>query len=292
MLERCLVEKIGYPSVTATFNRKNASATRLPRLVEWLSHLDELGMYGANMHAMELDGPTRWLALSQEENLAAFIAVHEASLRFKNLQVAPFRDMLQLLKGQDRWKWNDGSEASVTCTFTACDPWTTNGVRGVQADGSRSLCQRVHKDGQTWQPTRSQGPFARQLALRVTPQEDGGCQGCRFMITCKGQCPGTAIDGDPRKKSRDCQTWFGLFEHFEHALLASGERPITLRPDLEKIEATMAAAWAKGIDAKIVDILEGRIVRAVDKTRHDDHDDHDDHNDLSLALRGGERVQD
>jgi len=34
------------------------------------------------------------------------------------------------------------------------------------------------------------------VALAATPHAHGGCRDCRFFLMCKGQCPGTAIDGD------------------------------------------------------------------------------------------------
>ena len=127
-------------------------------------------------------------------------------------------------------------------------------------------------------------PFIRQLTLRVTPQEQGGCEGCRFLMMCKGQCPGHAADGDWRKRSRDCQTWFKTFEYLEERLVAVGERPVSLRSDRLTLEERMAEAWASGIDARIKDVLEGKA--GVSTTDHDDHDDHWDFG----GTKGGERV--
>jgi len=242
MLERFLIEKTPPVGLIVTLHRKNASAERLPKLLEWFKRLDALGINGINVHALEHDGPIRYLALTEDETYNAFVAMAELDVKTK---ITPLTDMIQLLLAEDEWKWNDGTAAGVSCVWKACDPWNTVAVQGVKPDGTRTQCQRIHKDGVDWYATKP-GARIRQLALRATPQEQGGCQGCRFMITCKGQCPGTAIDGDWRKRSRDCRTWFRLFEYFEQRMLKKGVTPITLDPRLPQIEEAMAAAWARG----------------------------------------------
>ena len=58
-----------------------------------------------------------------------------------------------------------------------------------------SNCGRTNKDGVDYLKSDHQG-YERYIALYNTPHEHGGCKGCRFFLMCKGQCPGTAIDGD------------------------------------------------------------------------------------------------
>ncbi|KKM00393.1 hypothetical protein LCGC14_1804880 [marine sediment metagenome] len=113
------------------------------------------------------------------------------------------------------------------------------------------------------------------------------------MITCKGQCPGTAIDGDWRKRRRDCETWKGLLEHFEQVLLEAGETPVTLRPDRDEIEEKMAEWWAAGRAVRLSTVLAGERPGRASDEHYQDHDDHDDHDDLGPAvsrLAGGERA--
>ena len=92
------------------------------------------------------------------------------------------------------------------------------------------------------------------MALYLTPQEAGGCGGCRFFLMCKGQCPGTAIDGDWRNRTERCETWKRLFETIEAELVASGKSPISLSDARGAIEAAMFHAWQHGRKSTISSI--------------------------------------
>lgn len=292
MLERCVREGL-CSSVIVTLNTHNASEERLPALGEWVRHLHAIGVTGINFHVLEVDGPGELVALTHEENLRALLYLWQLTAREcpRLDHVQPFRDLLAVLRGRDEWKWNDGTSGGVGCIWTACDPLTTPAVYGVEADGSRSLCSRVHKGRTAWGPA-PRGALWRQLVLRATPQAEGGCQGCRQMITCKGQCPGTAEFGDWRRRSRDCALWRALLEHGEGLLLEAGEVPVTLRPDRDAIEARMSEWWAAGRDVRLAAVLRGE--RPQGGTYHGDHGDHGDHTDAALAvphLKDGEVVK-
>lgn len=297
-LERCLREGIPVGLIT-TLQRHNATAERLPRLLDWFRRLDGLGLGEVGLHVLEHDGAWRHLALTHEENFDALLQLRALEVReLRTVRFGMFRDILALLRGKDAWTWKDGSHGGVSCVWSGCDPWTTPAVRGVNADGTKTLCQRVHKTPVQWAPG-PRGPLVRVLALRETPQDAGGCQGCRHLITCKGQCPGTAIGGDWRKRSRDCELWYRLLTHFEGVLLEAGETPVTLRADRDVIEERMARHWATGRAIKISGVLDelrtGKPAPSAvsDHDDHQDHDDHEDHHDLAPALAAidGEAVR-
>jgi len=293
-LERCLTEGIPTGLIT-TLHQKNASFDRLPRLKQWLRKLDGLGLGSCNLHVLQHEGAFKDQALDHKETLQAMIELHQLQTRqLRQLKLAPFSDIIALLRGKDSWTWKDGTSGGVNCTWNACDPWVTPAVRGIDADGKRSLCQRVHTTPTQWQAAKP-GPFMRQAALRSTPQDQGGCQGCRQMITCKGQCPGTALGGDWRKRSRDCEFWKPLLEYFEGVLLDAGEFPVTLRADRDQIEEAMAKHWAVGRAIHINEVLneKGEIKTTLQHSvDHGDHTDHGDHQDLSKILSAlkGEKV--
>src|SRR5205085_33695 len=75
--------------------------------------------------------------------------------------------------------------------------------------------------------------FERYIALYHTRQEHGGCKGCRFFLMCKGQCPGTAIDGDWRNRTEHCDVWKTLYRHLEEQMLDRGLCPISDRAERE-----------------------------------------------------------
>jgi uncharacterized protein len=97
--------------------------------------------------------------------------------------------------------------------------------------------------------------FERYIALFHTPQEFGGCNGCRYFAFCKGQCPGTALSGDWRNRSEYCALWKALFERIETRLVASGKKPLSLSPGLAEVERQLVAAWRRGENPYIADIV-------------------------------------
>lgn len=292
-LERCLREGI-QTGLIVTLSRNNGAGARLDELKEWFRALDRIGLDDVNLHVLEHDGAAEAIALSHDENFEALLQIHALESELTRIRFSLFRDIKALLRGRDAWTWNDGSPGGVACTWTGCDPFTTPAVQGINADGSRGLCPRVHKGAVVWGEAPG-GPLVRQLVLRETPQESGGCKGCRQMITCKGQCPGTAEGGDWRLRSRDCGLWKRLLEHFEGVVMAEdGVTPVTLRTEREEIERRMADYWRAGRAVKIATVLEdmkgGRSEsHGGDGMLHGDHVDHGDHTDLGVALDGASR---
>ena len=138
----------------------------------------------------------------------------------------------------------------TTCVWNACDPYTTAAVRGVEGTGQASNCGRTNKDGIDFVKGVRPG-FERYLALYQTPQEHGGCQGCRFFLMCKGQCPGTSMAGDWRNRSEHCEVWKGLFRSVEDGLLDEGLVPVSASPQRTELEGMFLASWAAGANHTI-----------------------------------------
>jgi len=264
MLRRCLAEKVG-ASLIVTLHRLNAAPDRLPRLLAWFRDLDAVGLSSVRLHLLERDGPGgERLALTSEQNTAALFAARDLEPSLARLKFDVFADIEKKLLDPT---------TSATCVWNGCDPWTTPAVQGIEADGSRGLCQRVHKDGKQWRPA-DQHSNIRQVVLWNTAQEDGGCRGCRFFLQCGGHCPGTAIGGDWRNRSIDCPTWFALLERTELEMVARGEQPASLAADLEaRIERSLVGAAAPS----------GHGDAHGDSPHGDDHGDHTDAGDEGHA---------
>ena len=141
-----------------------------------------------------------------------------------------------------------GDDQSTTCVWNACDPYTTRAVQGIEGHGQRSNCGRTNKDGIDFVKADREG-FERYLALYHAPQACGGCQGCRFFVMCKGQCPGGSINGDWRNRSSKCELWMALFERFEAELLAEGKTPLSVSPRRGLVEAFALRQWSAGQSA-------------------------------------------
>jgi len=255
------------PSLIVTLHRGNASAERLPRLLTWLRVLDAHGITHVRLHALEIDHADvrEQLALSDDENVTAFLACYHLQRELRAMRFDVFTDIAQLLL--------TGSGGS--CVWNACDPLTTAAVRNVNGLGHRSNCARATKDGIEWVKSAGHG-VERYRALYETPYEDGGCCGCRFFYACKGQCPGTAIDGDWRNRSEQCRMWFRLFETLEDELVKLGQTPLTL-----------VAAQREALEQRV---LSGHVVQ---EHQHGDHWDAPDgfqHTDGAYVVHGDQGV--
>ena len=216
------------------------------------------------LHALEIDHDEvrHHLALTEDENVQAFLACYQLQRDLRTLTFDVFTDMRQiLLSGQP------GS-----CIWNACDPLSTPAVRNVNGLGGRSNCSRTNKDGVDWVKPDDHGR-ERYWALYETPWQDGGCQGCRFFFACKGQCPGTALDGDWRNRSEQCGLWYRLLEAIEADLVRDGQRPIS-RDERQRLAHEVA-------------VLEGRnIGRDQPHGDHWDAPDGHQHSDGAYVVHG------
>jgi len=196
------------PSLIVTLHDWNAGTTRaLRQMTSWLTDLSKHGIRHVNLHALEVEKCHTGLGMSQAKTIDAFTHFYDY-WRTSSLEIMPFSDIVKLLTEQ---------QPRVSCVWNNCDPLTTAAVRGVGPDGVQSNCGRTNKDGINWVKADSPGQ-ERYLILQQIPQDLGGCKDCRYLTLCKGQCPGTAIDGDWRNRTADCQLWYHLFTIIEKDL--------------------------------------------------------------------------
>jgi len=274
-------------SLIVTLHRANATGVKLPRLLDWFRELDRLGVQSARLHILEVENALiqKKYALTPEENLDALLQFMTLEKEMATLKLDTFRDMRLLLQGKDE---------SVTCVWNACDPYTTRAVRGLEGNGQASNCGRTNKDGIDFVKADQEG-FERYLALYYTPQEFYGCRDCRFFMMCKGQCPGTAVNGDWRNRTEHCQVWMSLYEHLETELLTTDETDTSLtepvemseavvisqHPERAKLEAFMLESWLQNRYVNIATTLsrlngERKKPENAVTTSHGDYTDHGD----------------
>jgi uncharacterized protein len=162
------------PSLIITLQRTNAAQERLPILCAWLRHLETLGIRWVRLHLLESDNiqVRAKYALTASENITALLGFLAMEKDLTTLRFDLFDDMRKMLLGQDE---------HTTCIWNACDPYTTRAVRGIEGNGQRSNCGRTNKDGIDFVKSTKAG-YERYLALYSTPQDAGGCSGCRFFL--------------------------------------------------------------------------------------------------------------
>lgn len=237
------------PGLIVTLHRGNAVAEKLPLLCQWFRDLERIGVRHARLHVLEVDSPTvrEMYALTADECVDALLrllALERGEL--KTLRFDIFSDMRAMLMGRDE---------KTCCVWNACDPLATQAVFGIEGNGQATNCSRTNKEGVEFARSESRG-FERYLALYQTPQEHGGCKDCRFFLMCKGQCPGTAIDGDWRNRSESCQIWKRLYEHLEQELLGAGQMPISGRPERRALEEFFIRRWRDGRNSTLASALQ------------------------------------
>jgi uncharacterized protein len=226
------------PSLIVTLHRANATEGQLSLLCSWFRDIERLGVRKVRLHLLESESEairTKY-ALSVEENIHALSRLAALESDLTSLSFDLFEDMRHMLLGQ---------ENKAACVWGACDPYTTQAVRGVEGSGQRSNCGRTNKDGIDFVKSNKPG-YERYLALHETPQESGGCRDCRFFLMCKGQCPGTALDGDWRNRTEHCDVWKAVFTDLESKLVAEGKRPLSLSQERTHIEQAFVERWRRG----------------------------------------------
>jgi uncharacterized protein len=236
-IERLCLEGL-QPSIILTLHANNCRNNNLARLLDWTRYLDALGVRSMRLHLLEVE--SSWVrdkyALTTAENIDALRRFHALQTELHTLRLDLFDDMKSMLLGDDQ---------KTTCVWNACDPYTTRAVRGIEGQGHRSNCGRTNKDGIDFIKASSEG-FERYLALYRTPQDHGGCEGCRFFLMCKGHCPGTAIGNDWRNRTEHCETWKTLFIELEQELIDAGEAPLSCSEERVQIERAVLAGWDLG----------------------------------------------
>jgi radical SAM protein with 4Fe4S-binding SPASM domain len=243
---RRLCENSIPPGLIVTLHRGNAVGRNLKTLLRWTRKLDALGVSSVRLHLLEVEDPIvrEHYALSNVENIEALLRFARLQSKLHRMQFDVFRDMQQMLLGADEY---------TTCIWNACDPLTTHAVRGIEGDGQRTNCGRTNKDGIDFVKAGQDG-YERYIALYNTPQKFGGCQGCRFFLMCKGQCPGSSIDSDWRNRTDQCEIWKTLYEWMEAELLSRGHIPLSLLEIRADIEHRFLERWEEGSNSSIAAI--------------------------------------
>ena len=237
-------------SLIITLHRGNATADKLPAMHAWLRRLRTSGVRSARLHVLEIEEPQirDKYALSSEENLVALRSFRKLEQELEGFSFDLFDEMRRFLLGEDK---------NTTCIWNACDPYTTKAVQGIEGNGQSSNCGRTNKDGIDFVKSGVEG-FERYLALYNTPQEHGGCKDCRFFMMCKGQCPGTAIDGDWRNRTEHCEVWMELYGEIEQELLAEGKQPLSRDPSRRELEQGFLRQWMSGRNTNLANLLARR----------------------------------
>ncbi|MGL4819736.1 MAG: radical SAM protein [Bacilli bacterium] len=238
-------------SVIITLHRLNATKEHLPRLLNFIRWLGDIGVKGGNIHVLEVDKtmPDQEIhVLSQKENIYAMKELIKFFDENKDLCFNPFQDLKNAFENEDE---------RVLCYMKNCDPHNTEAVYGIEGKGELSNCGRTNKDGIDWIKAYDFG-YERYISLYNFPQELGGCKGCEYFLLCGGGCPGEAIDGDFRNKTIHCMTNKAIFKEYETRAIQNNFLPFSKRKDREVLEKIQLEGFLKrevrGVKASLKEV--------------------------------------
>ena len=280
-IARCREKGISV-SVIATLHQLNGLGHGLDRLLSWGRELADIGVWSVNVHSLEIEA--EWqreaLALTDEEEVVAFLTMARWLEENPDLRWSPFRDI------RSRLEWDKNPS---NCVWHKCDPLTTEAVYGVEADGSLSNCGRTSKDGVAWRKTETIG-FERYLSLYQSPQEYGGCKDCRFFVTCGGSCPGEGQRQDWRNRTEHCSSIMALSKFYEKRIQDAGGTPVSLSPNLPMIESALISSLERDENPTLVQLANAESPPRDSHSGYAPHGDkphgdkpHGDHTDAALT---------
>lgn len=206
-IERMVSEGISVGLICVLSQTNVGTDENLERVITWAADFGErlgiwnfrFNMLGQNDMDKDID-----VGLGPRRASDVYLRLCEAAFADDRRIWNPFREMERELF----------TDKGGNCWLKPCDPWHTAAVDGILGDGSRTNCGRPEFSGIGI--LRTDAPlYWRQQVLESIPFYAGGCGGCRYWEHCHGGCPGEAIDGDVRQKSRYCAMYWRTYEYLE-----------------------------------------------------------------------------
>jgi len=194
--------------IICVLTKANALRAQRDTFKAWIRELHELGISG-RLNPAQIDYPSAQdIALTAEELSDFYCDIARFILTEIGDDWLPIRDVVDSLLGL-----NQG-----TCNFGECDYYNAVAEKVIFSDGSTGSCLKTAKTGHAYPRFQNADADPRGFAkiryeiLPLIPQEDGGCEGCKYWRNCTGGCPSEGFGGDWRNKTRYCKAYYDLFE--------------------------------------------------------------------------------
>lgn len=205
--------------------RHNCLPPQRQKLKEFILDMQQVGCNSGRLNPVLGDGD---FVPSAKEFIDFYSDMCDFVLSSQKLQWQPFRDIVNNFKGSKH----------STCLYHQCDYFWTKSAHVVLGDGSNRSCMKTIQGGNPLQGNKPTG--IRYELLFGTPQENGGCKGCKYWTICGGLCPAEGIDGDWRNKTVHCEVYYHLYQQIEARIKG-------LFPDTKLITDTPAKSWKDSI---------------------------------------------
>ncbi len=180
---------------------------------DWILKLDAMGVAGGRMNLLQSNEPLtqEMFQMTNAQAREFYCDTAQWLLDYPHLNWDPFREIVDNLLGL----------GNKNCVYEECDPLSTVSVLEILSNGEMANCSKLAFDGVPFlandvQPVSS----IRYEILSRIDQKNGGCMDCKYWSICHGHCPGDAVDGDWRRKTRFCETWYGLYDFYYRYLKA------------------------------------------------------------------------
>src|SRR5690349_1460284 len=191
-VQRMLSRGVFVGLITVLSQTNAGDHEKLDKLVQWGLDMERDGVKDHRWNLLHQDFDTPRVELSPEQALEAYKRLYNVTFQSETRSWGPFRSMQRSVLGGP----------NNECWFNPCDPYSTAAVFNVFADGGVGNCLRTAKDGIPYQRATDGEQHHRQELLMAIPMEQGGCKDCPWWKNCYGGCPGEAVDGDWRNKTR------------------------------------------------------------------------------------------
>lgn len=193
-------------SIICVLSKTNVgTADRTERIIAWAADMgNRIQVWSFRFNPLFNGGDAE---LSEVEARDAYLLLCRAAFEDPRRQWLPFREMVDNL-------WGLGLQP---CWLGHCDPYSTEAVHAILADGSVGNCLRTAQDGIAYLQAQ-RDPDMRDGLLTAITMEQGGCGGCRYWRVCHGGCPAEGVDGDWRNRTRFCQMYYGTYGFIERRL--------------------------------------------------------------------------
>lgn len=207
-------EKIHFGTISV-LTKANASEDKLDILEDWILKNEISGRFNPMfLPNWAKDTPLAKYELTSEEVKNVWIRLIKLNKKEPHLDLAPMKEFAGNLLG-DRLS---------PCVVSRCDNIKTR-CDMITPDGGISHCDRCLQDGIYYTDKATYTNYRSEI-LKQTE-----CKDCRYFCICGGGCPGEAVDGDFRRKTKFCSAYYAVYEYLEDGLRSIPN--VTLAVDVE-----------------------------------------------------------
>ncbi len=194
------------PGVITVVHNRHMGAENIGVYKTWMIGLCERGIQGSH-NLIQRPSDTSGLVPTSADTLEWYKSMADVILGNARYQWQPYRNIVDALLGL----------GLGVCSFSRCDIYHASAAIEIKGDGSVTSCSRSLSSGKLHLRAAEYSKVRAEILAQI-PREHGGCHGCRYWKICNGLCPGTALDGDWRNRSEQCDVYYGLYAHIENRL--------------------------------------------------------------------------